>query len=182
VPVDAGKLLNRIESAGIQLCIWRGEIVWPVGSPRCPATIRRAFEFSRPALARVLIRRIAEERGGDPHMWLLRLGDDPSSTDAPAPAYAACGGAEWCQRMVKQALLCEVAPMDRRWLVVGHKAVLGATTRDGVTRVTKVLLPNKWMKLGGPRGSRMQIVSACDDCIDLSQKALEKRRGGRGSS
>lgn len=161
---DGESLIRMAEEAGVELFLWKRRVCLARNSdvpPKLRADLLRHSDKVRAALARRYVLERSEPRR--PHKWVIRLGDDPKSTN-PRPAYLACGPIAWYDRLIRQASMIASEEEAVRWLVLDQDRV-GALADDdrGVQIATVVILP-EGRKLGGPKGAPAEVISVCDAC------------------
>lgn len=167
-------VLQEAEEAGFELAVSYGRLVILTG-PRIP-TLRSEIVAYSTEIKGLLIKRLRAERWKTrprDHKWILRLGDSPRAEDG-APPYMACGSADWCLRLVRQANAIGKSIFERgRWVVLETKEIGGlASDPNGNPLATMLRLP-KDVELGGPAASLTEIVDACPDCLRKLAKKSE---------
>lgn len=162
-------LIRKVSKTGTEIFLYYGHaFARPDG--KMPAELHEEFLRRNKEIATFLASRIAAARAavGPTHKWILRLGDAKAKNGIMRPAYLACGPVEWCTRLVRQAQ--ELADQNNqyerlRWLILEQDQVGAAIKNErGFLIASMVVLP-EGVHLGGPAGSKAEILSACDSCL-----------------
>lgn len=164
-------LIRKVSKTGTEIFLYYGVVrTRPEG--KMSAELQGELLSRNKEVAAYLASKIAIARSarGPTHKWILRLGDAKPKNGVIRPAYMACGPAEWCLRLIRQAQ--ELSdPNNRyersRWLILEPEQV-GAPIKDdrGILVASLVVLPDG-VRLGGPAGSHAEILSACDSCLTV---------------
>jgi hypothetical protein len=160
----AKKIVSDASRGGFDLCLWLGRVVPPKGAKLSPAFAEQIQKHEDIIRFIILNRlRVERESSKEDHKWVLRLGDKPGARIL-RPALIACGTKTWCNRMLHQASMFETASDRSRWLILERDSV-GSVFVDDHERLVAALLklPNG-VELGGPKGSRARVLSACHEC------------------
>lgn len=171
---EARRVITEVKRQGVVLCLWHNQLVLQKGAKLSKDVMDRLAEHEDIIRKLVLTSFQAERRNGrDEHKWILRLGDKPGTQRVSRPAYLACGASTWCQRMIDQALMFEGGGDRYRWMILEHEQV-GTLIEDDRGRIVACLMKlPEGTELGGPKGSKAQVLSACLDCIGACAPKLD---------
>ena len=160
------ELIQRARSEGLELYLWRGQLVWK-RTTKVSTVIKSELLRRTREVRDALVREFATERVKPnlAHKWVIRLGDAPKAVPC-RPARLACGPQTWFMRMIRQASEFGETDEERgRWMILEPDQV-GAPIWDerGVLVASLVNLPSG-VELGGPKGALAEILSACEGCL-----------------
>jgi len=181
---DARQLLSELDRVGVDLHLWLNRVVLPKGNriveiSKTLQRIQTQISTNHDDLRTILVGRLRVERERLPedHAWIIRLGDRAKTAgQLVRPAFLACGSREWCQRVISKAAMFEEAANRYRWILL-ERSQVGAITGDERGRLVAGLLKlPDGVDIGGPRGSRAQILSACRLCIKFEEPKADETR------
>lgn len=161
-------LIHKARNEGLELCLWHSRLVWRRNT-KTSAGVKAEIMARTPEVKAVVIQEFVVERKkpGVAHKWVIRLGEAPKkSNEKCRPALLACGPSEWYMRMIRQAREFGGDEFEKkRWLILEPDQVEGIARDDRNVLVAETVKLPDGVELGGPKGSKAEIVSACIDCM-----------------